>query len=203
MIVDNEKPPYIVFEIRTTEDRNASIAAGHYVAKDEIFAIVTRPGSRDSLDVAAETYSVNLRRQAQGGIVPMAWAEAYDKALEAFKKNETLPETGTPIKGWQLLPPSAQQTVIRAGFRTVEDLAASPDAELQAIGMGAISWREKARAWLAEAKTVGVSAEKIADLSQKVADLTQLTERLLNENKELRAKLPADPPSTPKLATIK
>ena len=198
--VDNEKPPYIVFEVRSQEDRAESIAKGHYVAKDLIFAVVTRPGSRDSLDVEAETYAKNLRRQAQGGIVPMAWADAYDKALAAYKANEALPESGTPIKGWPVLSPSAQQTVIRAGFRTVEDLAASPDVELQAVGMGAISWREKARNWLAEAEKAGVSVEKIADLSQKITDLTQLTERLLNENKELRAKLPQD---APKLATVK
>jgi len=58
---------------------------------------------------------------------------------------------------------------------------------VQRIGIGAISFREKARSWLAEAKSVGVSVEKIADLSQKVADLTALTERLLEENKALRA----------------
>lgn len=196
--VDNEKPPYITFETRSVEDRSASIAAGHYVAKDVIYAVVTRPGSRDSFDAEAENYGKNLFRQANGGIVPMAWSEAYNRALEAFKKNETLPETGTPIKGWQLLPPAAQQQVIRAGFRTVEDLAAGGEAEIQAIGMGAISWREKARTWLAEAKTLGVTAEKMADLTQKVADLTALTQRLLDENKALK-----DASEPKKLATLK
>lgn len=186
--VDNERPPYVAFEVRPVEDRTKSLEQGHYVAKDVIFAVVTRPGGRDSSDFEAESWLKNLKNKADAGQVPQSWVEAFQKSFEAFKRNETLPEVGTPIKGWQLIAPSAQQTILQAGFRTVEELAAAPEQEIQRIGMGAMSFREKARSWLAEAKSVGVSVEKIADLSQKVADLTALTERLLEENKTLRAK---------------
>lgn len=185
--VDNERPPYVAFEVRPMEDRTASLASGHYMTKDVIFAVVTRPGSRDSSDFEAETWLKNLKTKAETGQIPGNWYDAFLSKFEAFKRNEELPENGTPVKGWQVISPSVQQSLLQVGFRTVEELAAAPDPEIQRIGMGAITLREKARTWLAEAKTVGVSVEKIADLSQKVADLTALTERLLEENKVLRA----------------
>lgn len=184
--VDNERPPHVAFEVRPVEDRQASIAQGHYVAKDVIFAIVTRPGSRDSSDFEAETWLKGVRQKVDAGSIPSTWLDEFTRRYEAFKRNEALPESGTPIKGWQLLPPSAQQTILQAGFRTVEELAQAGDAEIRGIGTGAITFREKARAWLDEAKTKGVSAEKIADLTQKIADLTELTQTLLEENKALK-----------------
>lgn len=195
--VDNERPPYVVFETRAVEDRAASIAQGHYVAKDVIFATVTRPGSRDSSEFFAEDWLKRMQAQAQAGIIPPTWADGFLARFEAFKRNEALPEEGTPIKGWQLLTPAAQQTILQAGFRTVEELAGAGEAEVQRIGTGAIHFREKARAWLEEGKSKGVSAEKIADLSQKVTDLTETVQRLLDENKELRAKAEAAAGETP------
>lgn len=189
--VDNERPPYVAFETRAVEDRAASVAQGHYVAKDVIFVTVTRPGSRDTSDFVAEEWLKRMQQQAQNGTIPPTWVDAFHQRFEAFKKNETLPEEGTPIKGWQLASPAVQQTLLQAGFRTVEELATAGDAEIRGIGTGAITFREKARAWLDEAKTKGVSAEKIADLTQKIADLTDLTQRLLDENKALREKAEA------------
>ena len=40
------RPPYVQFEMRAVEDRQASIDAGHYVAKDVAYAIITPAGSR-------------------------------------------------------------------------------------------------------------------------------------------------------------
>lgn len=195
--VDNERPPYVAFEVRPVEDRTASLAQGHYVAKDVIFATVTRPGSRDTSDFVAEEWLKRMQQQAQNGAIPPTWVDAFQQRFEAFKKNETLPEEGTPIKGWQVASPAMQQTLLQAGFRTVEELALAGDAEIRGIGTGAITFREKARAWLEEAKTKGVSVEKIAGLSQKISDLTDLTQRLLEENKALKAQIEAAPPAEP------
>lgn len=188
--VDNEKPPYVAFEIRSVENRAESIAKGHYVARDVIFVTVTRPGGRDSHEEEAESWISKLEKRALEGQVPGAWPVAFRQALEAFKRNETLPETGTPVKGWQVLAPSAQQAIIRAGFRTVEDLAKASESEIASIGMGAISYRQKAQAWLAEAKEKGTSVEAISSLKQQVDELTSLAERLVEENKALKAQLP-------------
>jgi hypothetical protein len=187
---NEEKPPYVVFELRAVEDRNASVKEGRYIAKDVIFAQITRPGSRDTHEEEAEQWLLKLAKRAADGIIPQGWVSKFSTELEAFKKNETLPEAGTPIKGWQIISPAVQTQIIRAGFRTVEDLAAAPEVELVSIGMGGPTWREKARAWIAEGKEKGASAEKVADLTQKVTDLTALVEKLVAENAALAKNAP-------------
>lgn len=193
--VDNERPPYVMFERRAVEDRSASIAAGHYVAKDVDFAIITRPGSRDSRDKNAVEWLAELREKARQNLVPQTWYRGFQESYDAWKNGQTLPEKGTPIKGWQLLGPAAQETVIAAGFRTVEDLANADEGSLKNLGTGAISLRLKAQGWLEAAENQGKSAERINELAAKLAELTALTEKLLAENKELRAKLPQPAPA--------
>ena len=69
-----------------------------------------------------------------------------------------------------------QQTLLQAGFRTVEELATAGDAEIRGIGTGRLP-SGKGRAWLDEAKTMGVSAGKDCGSNAKIADLTDLTQR--------------------------
>jgi hypothetical protein len=194
--VDNERPPYVVFEQRAVEDRAATLANGHYTTKDVDFAIITRPGSRDSLDKEALVWLKELGEKARNGSAPLAWHTAFEAAYAAWKKGLELPLNGTPIKGWPVLSPAAQENLIRAGFLTLEDLAATSDNQLSNIGTGALSYKLKAQAWLEEAKSKGASSEKIADLVQKVADLTSLVQQLVDENKRLKALIP-DPAKTP------
>jgi hypothetical protein len=53
-MADELKPPYVRFEVRSVEDRTASIESGHYVGKDVIFAIVTPAGTRDRIEREAD-----------------------------------------------------------------------------------------------------------------------------------------------------
>lgn len=193
MSVDNERPPYVVFEVRSVEDRNASIEAGHYVAKDVNFAIVTRPGSRDSLEIEAESWLASLKQKGSGPnpVIPPNWYKGFQAAYDEWKKGNILPAHGTPIKGWGVLSPSLQETLIRGGFLTVEDLAQAGDSELANVGTGGISLKLKAQAWLEAAANAGKSAERVTELAAKIADLTALVEKLLEENKALKAAKPA------------
>lgn len=187
---NEEKPPYVTFEVRAVEDRQRSVDEGRYIAKDVIFAQITRPGSRDTHEEEAEQWLLKLAKRASDGIIPQAWVAKFSTELAAFKNDETLPESGTPIKGWQVISPAVQAQIIRAGFRTVEDLAAAPEVELISIGMGGPTFREKARAWIAEGKEKGASAEKVASLTQKVTELTALVEKLVAENATLAKQAP-------------
>lgn len=193
MSVDNERPPYVVFEVRSVEDRNASIEAGHYVAKDVNFAIVTRPGSRDSLEIEAESWLASLKQKGSGPnpVIPPNWYKGFQAAYDEWKKGNILPAHGTPIKGWGVLSPALQETLIRGGFLTVEDLAQAGDSELANVGTGGISLKLKAQAWLEAAANAGKSAERVTELAAKIADLTALVEKLLEENKALKAVKPA------------
>ena len=188
--VDNDRPPYVVFERRAVEDRTASLNAGHYCSKDIDIAIITRPGSRDNLEKEASAWLRELHEKARQDMIPKTWAVAFSDAYAAWKKGEELPEKGTPIKGWPVLSPAVQKDLIHTGIRTVEDLAALPDAELGTIGTGAVSYKQKAIAWLEAAKDKGIVVEQVATLSNQVAELVALTKAQAEEIKKLRSQIP-------------
>lgn len=197
-VTDNTRPPYVRFERRPVEDRAATISAGHYVAKDVDFALITRPGDRDTLETEATAWLAGLREKARGGSIPDTWARGFTESYENWKKGEEPPISGTPIKGWAVLSPASQEGIIRAGILSVEDLAEISESSLGQLGTGALSYKLKAQAWLDAAKDQGKVAEKVAELAQKIADLTELSQKLLAENKELKAAAPK-----PAIATIK
>ncbi len=189
-IVDNNRPPYVAWETRPVEDRSASIANGHYTSKDIDFAVITRPGSRDTLDREALVWLTELKNKAAKGEVPAAWFEGFKASYDSWKKGEELPANGTAIRDWPPLSPSARKDILSAGIRTVEDLAELSDSDLTSIGTGALAYKQKAQAWLKAASETGKVAEQIATLTQQIAELTALTTQLLEENKTLKASLP-------------
>jgi hypothetical protein len=168
-----EKPPFVTFEREAVEDRAQTIATGKYSTKDVAFARVTRPGSRDTLVVEAENWLKQLTDRAKQGLCPETWPPHFKLMFEQWKSGEEPPVTGTAIKGWQMLSPAAQKLVIQAGFRTVEDVAAAGDAELAAIGMGAVEIRNKARAWLEAADGPGKLAAKLDALQVQLGQLLE------------------------------
>lgn len=112
-IVDNQRPPYVTFERRPVEDRMASAASGCYRTKDVDFVIVTRPGSRDTVEKEAEVWLREIAERAkpqrgQPPQIPPEWPAAFRSAYERWKNNEEEPVNGTPIKGWPVLSPSAK-----------------------------------------------------------------------------------------------
>lgn len=187
MIVDNERPPLTTFHRDPVEDRNASIAAGRYIAKDVDFVTVTRPGARDNFVTVASEYAETLRDRARAGLIPPDWPEKYEAAYARWLKGETAPEIGTPIKGWGLLSPATQEMLIRWEIRTVEDLAALPDSEVMRLGMGMQAAKDKAKAFLEAANSAGAVAAELSTLKQQVRENSELVEKLIAENKRLSA----------------
>lgn len=183
-----DKPPHVAFEYRPVEDRTQTIATGKYSTKDVAFARVTRPGSRDTLEVEVESWLKQLSEKARQNLCPPSWASGFREMFEAWKKGEELPTSGTPIKGWQLLSPAAQNMIIKAGFRTVEELAAAPDVEVGSIGMGAVELRQKARLWMEEASGPGKVVERLSALEVQSRTLAEVNERQAAELAALRAK---------------
>ena len=184
-----ESPPYVRFEQRAEEDRNASIDAGHYVAKNVNYALITSPGSKDCVEKIAEDWLAQIKEKARDGSFPAQWAEHFAYVFKHWQEENTIPETGTPIKGWAMLSPAMQQQVIQANIRTVEDLAVMNESGLQRIGMGARDLQNKARAWLAEAASVGSVAAKNAALELKLEAALERIVTLEEENKVLAAQV--------------
>ena len=183
-----ERPPYVRFEQRAEEDRNASIESGHYVAKDVNYALITPPGSKDCVEKIAEEWLDQIKKKAIEGSFPAAWAEHFAFAYKQWLLDNTVPETGTPIKGWALIGPAMQQQILQANIRTVEDLAVMNEAGLQRIGMGARDLQNKAKAWLEEAGNVGSVAAKNAALEMKLEQALERIVTLEKQNKALKSK---------------
>lgn len=180
-----DRPPYVVFEMRDIEDRNASIAAGHYVGKEVAFATISRPGSRDTLDKEAKVWLAELKARKD---IPMNWYPSFKQTFEMWEKGETGAVNGTPIKGWTMLGSAAQKTLLAAGILTVEDLASVPDQDLQSVGTGAISFKMKAKAYLEAANGPGKQAEEMAALRVQMQQLIDLTKDQAKEIQALREK---------------
>ena len=189
-IVDNDRPPYVVWEIRQVEDRAASIAKGHYSTKDVDFAIITRPGSRDTMDREALPWLADLKQKANKGELPLTWYQGFQSSYDAWRKGEELPTEGTPIKGWPLLSPAAQKDLVHIGIRTVEDLAAFSDSELGQIGLGALAMKLKAQEWLKAANGPGKAAEEAAAIRTQLAQLIELTRQQAETIKTLQDQIP-------------
>lgn len=190
-----ERPPYVQFETRAVEDRDASIREGRYMAKNVDYALITPAGSKDVVERVAEEWLAQIRMKASMNPpqVNLQHANHFEQIYEAWKKNNTLPEDGTPIKGWQVITPAEQVNILSANVRTVEDLAVLNEQGLQRIGMGARNLQEKAKAWLKSANDHGKVTNEMAAIKvkmenqeKKIDDLTTLNARLINDLKAMK-----------------
>lgn len=108
---------------------------------------------------------------------PAVW-EALKPAYEAWKKGEDAPVNGTPIDVWPPVTKRMAQHLKMQGLRTVEDIAGATDADLERMGMGGVSLREKARTYIS-LKGGAQSASMLADRDKRIEALeTQLKEAL-------------------------
>lgn len=178
------KPPYVRFERRAVEDRSKSMAAGRYGYRDVDIACITSPGQKDIVDRPVQEWLDYLAKQALDGRVPQLWVDHYNRAYSAWQQSQEVPENGTPIRGWTVLSPAAQETVLAANIRTVEDLATANVQALSAIGMGGQTLKSKAEAWLKASKDTGTIAERLASLERDNADLKRQNEELLAKIKK-------------------
>lgn len=159
-----ERPPYVRYETRSVEDRDASITAGHYVGKDVDFALITPQGSKDVVERVVSEWFDNLASQVQQQRFKREWLEGYREHYSAWKKGEEIPESGSAIKLWPAVSPSQIKAILNARVRTVEDLAAANEQTLAQIGMGARALKQRAIEWLASATDTGKQAEAMAAL---------------------------------------
>lgn len=170
-MADEPKPPYVQFEVRSVEDREATIAAGHYVGRDVIFAIVVPAGTRDRIERVASEWLENIRQGVDQERVPSFWYDAYKRALNDFENSRETPEFGTPVQTWPGATPSQIKLLLDINVRTVEELAAANEETVARIGMGGRALKEKAKQFLEVAADQGKVVEEINALKVENADL--------------------------------
>lgn len=173
---EDPRPPYVRFEDRAVEDRTATIEKGHLVHKSVHFAIITPPGSRDQIEKEAQQWLEDTARAVKDGRFPETWLMHFQRQYEAFVSGLEIPEDGTPIREWGAINRATAENIIAANIRTVEDLASANEPALAAIGIGARTLQQRAKAYLAAIEKNGKPAEKIAALETQVTSLQKSVE---------------------------
>lgn len=176
-----QRPPFIVFEQRAIEDRNASIAAGGLVMRDVDYVIVRQVGCKDTVEKEAEGWLVDIEKAAAQGTYPGEWVRHFREKYQAFKAGQAEPELGLSVRQWPSLSKAQAENLIAAGVRTVEDVATMNEQTMQRVGMGARELQRKARAYV-DSRETNKAAEQIAalqaDLENRDATITSLEQRL-------------------------
>lgn len=179
------RPPYVIFETRPVEDREASIAAGHFVTKDVHFAVITPQGSKDRFEQQVDEWFNMLAGAVRQGRFDQAWLTAFREAYAAYKKGEEAPLTGKSIREWPAVSPAQVRTLIDCNLRTVEDVAEMSEEAIGHLGLGGRALKDKAKAWLATAQGTGKVAEELAALRKHNETLTTTNEELLQRLEKL------------------
>lgn len=179
-----ERPPYVIFELRAVEDREASLKAGHPVYKDIPFALVTPMGSKDQIEAVAEDWLAMLKEEVRSGRFPQQWLEGFQSAFKAWQEGEEVPANGTAIRNWPPATPAEVKMLQDLKILTVEDLANANESLLSTIGIGGRQLRERARAWLTVA-AAGAPAEELAALKKQLEEKDARLEELAAQVKAL------------------
>jgi hypothetical protein len=156
----------------------------HYMAD---FVRIEIPGNSTSI---IDTF-VNESHKTR---FPIEWAQYLNEKTES----DSIETQGTLIREWPLLT-AAQATELRHfKFYTVEQIANASDSQIMSIGMAAgmapYALRDKARAYLENAKDsalVQSQTEELRKREQEIADLKAQVERLamvLEEQKPKRGR---------------
>lgn len=161
MDIKKDRPPFVNFEVRAEEDRTASIEAGHYVAKDVDYALITPAGSRDCVERKVEDWFAHIEDQAQQGRFPHEWVEGFKFKYKHWKETQELPVEGTAIKSWNVVSPAQCRLLLDLNVRTVEDLSNANEELIARLGMGGRDLVRRAKIWLESASNVGQTSERL------------------------------------------
>lgn len=178
------RPPYVRFEQRSEEDREASIRAGGIMMRDVDYVIVQQHGSRDTFEPKAQDWLADMRRQAAQGKIPPAWIDHFDRLYKAFKDGQGAPVHGLSVREWPSLSKAMAENCIALGMLAVEDVAEMSENTMAKLGMGARELKLKARDYL-KARAGNAPVEEMAalraendNLKVTIESLTARLERL-------------------------
>lgn len=201
--IADAKAPWIMFERRAVEDRNESIAQGHFVAKDVDFVLVTPHGSKDQIEREVQDWFTNMEQQVREQRLDPSWLSAYKQAYKNWLEGKETPVEGTSILNWPLISPAQVKLLQDLHILTVESLAEANEEAIRRMGMGSRVLVQKAQEYLKQAKDHGKSVEEVVDLRGRVQSLEQTVKDQADLIRMLRAQLPdnpgqvAAPPATP------
>lgn len=185
--------PHVVFFRDAEEDRDASIKAGHYVAKDVDMVKVTARGTKDNVIKKTADWFEGLSGLLAGNRISQAVFENYKEAYASFQKGEEIPEKGLAIRLWTGANPAQVKSLVAMNVFTVEQLAASNEQVIAGLGLHGRLLHQRAQAYLKQASDVGVPVMRMEKLEKENSELKDTVTSLLGQIEELKKLVPAAP----------
>jgi hypothetical protein len=149
---------------------------------DEVIMVeVISPGSRDSTPI----FEVERKFAPEMGLDQplrgMQYAQFKDYIVQFLKDDEVDASlSGTPLSQWSEMTKTMAASLKAQNIFTVDALAQLPDSRLTVVGPDGRTWREKAKAFIENAKGNAYATELAAQLDRTKADLAD-SQRLQKE----------------------
>lgn len=156
---------HVQFYMRSEQDNFKSEQEGRPIFFETPYIRINTPGNQLSeIDTPV--------RPEHKVRFPIQWA--------AFQ-NTQIPQdqvVGTPVDQWPTLTRSQAEELKGIKFFTVEQIANASDLQLQRLGMNGPMLKQKAIAYLADAKDSATAQMQAAELVKKEAQIKELNDRL-------------------------
>lgn len=163
--------PFVAFKTETIEDAKRTKETGRMAFKDQAYAIITPPGGKSNNIERVDDFFTKMEHEVQVGRVHPDWVRKWRGDYELYQKGQEIPLDGTPIRGWKLLSGSQQEELTRLNILTVEALANLTDEGARNVGMGAVEFRRRAQAWLAQNEAHEGGAVQLTSLKRENDEL--------------------------------
>jgi hypothetical protein len=149
----------VAFESQWVDDRDKpKNKDGTYQQKKQVIVLISYPGNRDSTPMRWDHMSHRQKMELQS---------RYDQ----WEKGDDITVKGTPLVSWSVLPRATYELFIRAGFQTLEQVAAIADHNNTELPTELKKWPKKAKLFLDAA---GSDQARVAALTEEVEALRAL-----------------------------
>lgn len=190
--VNMKDMPYVTFETKTIEDAVETRRRREPVFKDQHYARITPPGSRDVQLEKLPQWWEKLDTEYRSGRVMGQWIDKWKSDFKKYEQGLEIPLEGTPIRGWKLISGAQQETLIRMNILTVESLAQANAEAIAYIGMGGLELKRRAESWIQQHQDKAPMAIEMAALKGEndvlKATVANLTAKVAELAKQVEAK---------------
>ena len=177
--------PYVTFKSEIVEDPIETKKCGRIISKDQHFARVTPPGSKDTYFGKIPQWFEAQELELRAGRILPEWLGKWKRDYELFKQGQEIPLDGTPIRGWKMLSGAQQENLIRLNILTVESLSTMTAEAMAQVGMGALEMKRRAESWLAQNEDKEHGAVKLSALQRELDILKETNANLLDKVEQL------------------
>ena len=170
---------YVEFYTQAIQDMEASIEQGRPIFNDQDFIKIIPVGDKSTI--------VCRPVKTQPDALQPADKDRWPQQYAAFKALQEQPLVGTPITEWAQISKSQAMMLKGVNVHTVDALAVVSDANLNNLGMGSRELREKAIAFLAQAKD-GAANSQLVEKNRALEVKMEALQNQLNALSEISNK---------------